>query len=238
MVVRRWLRRWSVTRCRGCWPWKWPPPLLELKDRERNTAKFAFSDKLTLLSYCPPRSKQKKVVMMLSTLHPTADPDAKNKLPEMVEYYNKTKCGVDLMDQLCHRYNVSRRTRRWPMAIFYGLLNIVGVNSYVLLKMTTQKPQKRRHFLKKLAISLITPQMEERLTWSTLPSNLRTTLEGILQKKRPVVQQGPNLITKKRFHQCPRGKDRKTRIFCSLCQNPLCGEHTKAICQVCLEKVL
>lgn len=80
-----------------------PPSFIELTNRDRNTAKFAFSKELALLSYCPPKSKQKKIVPLLSTMHTEADPDARNQLPEMVELYNKTKCGVDLMDQLCHR---------------------------------------------------------------------------------------------------------------------------------------
>lgn len=215
-----------------------PSLLLELKNRDRNTAKFVFSEELTLLSYCPPKSKQKKVVTLLSTMHTTADPDAKNKIPEMVEYYNKTKCGVDLMDQLCHKYSVSRKTRRWPMAIFYGLLNIVGVNSFVLFKMTTKTDQKRRKFLKNLALALITPQMEERFTWRTLPTNLQVLLGGILQKSRPVVAPVPVLTTKKRCAVCPRGKDRKTKITCGMCRKPLCGEHTQAICEICLSKKL
>ncbi|CAG5058124.1 unnamed protein product [Parnassius apollo] len=74
------------------------PSFLELKDRERNTAKFAFTGELTLLSYCPPK-QTKKIVPMLSTMHATADLDATIQVPEMIEFYNKTKCGVDLMDQ-------------------------------------------------------------------------------------------------------------------------------------------
>lgn len=67
-------------------------------------------------------------------MHSTTDKDAVNKIPEMVEYYNKSKRGVDFMDQLC-------------------LLNTVDVNSYVLLEMTTNRVPKWRHFLKNLAIA-------------------------------------------------------------------------------------
>ncbi|GBP11115.1 hypothetical protein EVAR_79772_1 [Eumeta japonica] len=55
-----------------------PPPFLEVKDCNNNTAKFAFSNELTLLFYCPPKSEHKKVVVMPSTLHLTADLDPKN----------------------------------------------------------------------------------------------------------------------------------------------------------------
>lgn len=33
-------------------------------------------------------------------------------------FYNKTKFGVDLVDQLCQNYDVARNLKRWPMLIF------------------------------------------------------------------------------------------------------------------------
>lgn len=51
--------------------------------------------------------------------------------PEIISYYNSTKGGVDALDEKCSIYS-TERTRRWPLAIFYRLLNISGVNSYVL----------------------------------------------------------------------------------------------------------
>ncbi|KAK0064740.1 piggyBac transposable element-derived protein 4 [Biomphalaria pfeifferi] len=109
-----------------------PPSFVELRGRE-NSAMFAFSGVLTLLSCCPPKPK-KKIVMLLSTMHRRGDTTETVRLPDMVQFYNETKCGVDTFDQLCHRYSVSRRTRRWPLTVFYGLLNAVGVNSMILLK--------------------------------------------------------------------------------------------------------
>ena len=41
------------------------------------------------------------------------------KKPEMTTFYNRTKIGVDILDQLCAKYNVARNTRRWPMVIFW-----------------------------------------------------------------------------------------------------------------------
>lgn len=81
---------------------------------------------------------------------------------------------------------------------FYNPLNIVGVNSYVLLNMATNQTQKRRHILKKIAIHLITPQMEEIFTWPTFPTNLQVLLGGILKNKRPLVEQNHIMPTKKR----------------------------------------
>ncbi|CAG5037649.1 unnamed protein product [Parnassius apollo] len=110
-----------------------------------------------------------------------------------------------------------------------------------IVKVSSEKwPQKRvtkrRHFLKKLAIDLITPQMEERLTWPSLPMNLQVLLGGILQKKRPLHEPSSDPTAKKRCAMCLRGKDRKTKVTCGMYQKPLCGEHTEAMCQECVTK--
>lgn len=102
--------------------------------------------------------------------------------------------------------------------------------------MTTKRATKRRHFLKKLALDLITPQMEERFTWPSLPMNLQVLLGGILQKKRPLQEPSSAPTAKKRCAMCPRGKDRKTKVTCGMCRKPLCGEHTEAMCQECVTK--
>lgn len=51
--------------------------------------------------------------MSCSTMHHSNTIGKTNK-PEIIEFYNETKSGVDALDQKC----VTRRTRRWPMAIF------------------------------------------------------------------------------------------------------------------------
>lgn len=51
------------------------------------------------------------------------------------------------------------KTKRWPMCLFYGLLNGVGINSWVIYKClkTNNKPhiKYRRTFLKKMGMNLI-----------------------------------------------------------------------------------
>src|SRR5215510_5531487 len=44
----------------------------------------------------------------------------KPKSQEIIHFYNSTKGGVDTVDQLCGNYSVSRRTRRWPLCIFFS----------------------------------------------------------------------------------------------------------------------
>lgn len=214
---------------------------LEMKDKysfEKNSAKFAFSGALTLLGYCPPKGSTKKVANLLSTMHIHPDEDKTVSLPEMIVFYNKTKGGVDTFDQLCHTYSVSRKTRRWPLCLFFGLLNTVGINSMILLKQSEalkkEKISNRRTFLKTLSLQLITPYMEQRRNWPTLSSNIREMINGIL--KTPHKPDRPEGTAKKqgRCRFCPTSKDRKSKTFCNKCQTPICGEHQIKMCPNCV----
>jgi len=61
--------------------------------------------------------KWKKVVILLYTQHGdnSVMADNKNK-PEIITYYNGTKCGVDVLDKLVRTYSCKRVTRRWTLA--------------------------------------------------------------------------------------------------------------------------
>ncbi|KAJ8879937.1 hypothetical protein PR048_020558 [Dryococelus australis] len=93
-----------------------PPLFKDIRGHKQNSAMFAFSGKETLLSYCPPKKKQ--IVTILTTI---------------IEFYNATKGGVDCFDNCVIYTQVSRKTRQWPLCIFHGLLNAVGINCTVLL---------------------------------------------------------------------------------------------------------
>ena len=50
----------------------------------------------------------------------------------ILDYYS-TKAGVDTKDQMVHAYTAKRKTRRWPMAIFYNMPDIIALNACVIL---------------------------------------------------------------------------------------------------------
>lgn len=214
-----------------------PELFLELRNREKNSAMFAYDGPLMLMSYCPPKSTQKKVVIMLSTLHDSPDKSNEVELPEIIHYYNKTKGGVDVFDAMAKKYSVQRKSRRWPMSIFYGLLNGVGINSWVLFKCSkaNNKPdiKFRRTFFKKLGYELINEHLEERLQKPTLRRDIRELVSGIL--KKPMLDQRSTIgqHTQGRCGFCPRNKDRKSKTKCNKCKIPICLEHQIKVCQKC-----
>lgn len=83
-------------------------------------------------------------------------------------FYNQTKCGVDVLDQLCHEYTVQRSTRRWPMAMFYNLINVAGVAAFVLYRtingLGNERVNRKRKFLSDLSDQFLNNSEIEALT--------------------------------------------------------------------------
>lgn len=105
-----------------------------------------------IVSYVP---KPHKTVFLVSNLHNTDTIDEStgdDQKPEIITFYNYTKAAVDVIDQMCAHYNVARNTKRWPLVIFFAILNVCGINSYIILAGNLQKAQNRRNFIKQLVI--------------------------------------------------------------------------------------
>ena len=69
--------------------------------REVYSTKFAFTNDKTLLSYVP---KYSKAVVLISSMHHEEAilEDREDKLPEVIEFYNISKVGVDALDpEMC-----------------------------------------------------------------------------------------------------------------------------------------
>ena len=95
-----------------------PPSFISKKPV--GTCLYGFDQKKTLLSYTP---KKNKVVILLSTMHRHITTDDETAKPQMVVMYNMTKGGTDMFDQLCNTYSVARQTRRWPLRLWFALMD-------------------------------------------------------------------------------------------------------------------
>ena len=98
---------------------------------EINSTFFAFKDSVTMCSCIP---KKGKLVVLLSTLHQTNE-IAQSGKPEIFEFYNQTKAGVDALDQKVRHYSTYWKTKHWPQAVFYNILDIAAYNAFVLFKL-------------------------------------------------------------------------------------------------------
>lgn len=219
-----------------------PPEFQPGRTREENSSLFGFQERCTIVSYVP---KKNKAVILLSSMHHTGDivVEDDNK-PEIIKYYNETKCGVDSLDQLVHAYMSKRRSNRWPMAFFFNLIDISGIAAFVVWLSQNpnwkgRKQYKRRLFLQELGLELVRPLILRRQQNSArLPRNIVNAMECLVGPvAQPAAAGGSNTSehTLQRCYLCSRKKDRKSRQYCVLCSKCVCAEHSekKAVCKKC-----
>ncbi|XP_071051718.1 piggyBac transposable element-derived protein 4-like [Onthophagus taurus] len=74
-----------------------PTAFVTPKNRSEYSSLFAFSENKTVVSYCP---KKGKVVLVGSTMHndDCINSESEKQKPEIIEFYNLTKGGVDTVD--------------------------------------------------------------------------------------------------------------------------------------------
>ena len=116
-------------------------------------------------------------VVFLSTMHHTATTEGEDKR-EKVLHYNKTKSGVDNMDHLDTIFSSRRKTNRWPMVLFYNILDVAGLAAFVIwISLNpdwsfSDQQGRRLKFLKQLPQKLINDYIQIHLqTQSCLKSN-------------------------------------------------------------------
>jgi hypothetical protein len=156
------------------------------------------------------KSKPNKKVLVLSSKHQTCKVDKTyKKLPETILYYNKTKFGVDVTDQMAHKYTVKSASRRWPLQVFFNILDLAGINSWILYKETTGEKISRKDFLFKLAEELASEFQSSRT--KSDDSNLSVKNETLTDRKR-----------------CHIGycNNNKASNVCHNCKKSVCGKCT------------
>uniref|UniRef100_A0A0K2TMX2 PiggyBac transposable elementderived protein 4like [Megachile rotundata] n=1 Tax=Lepeophtheirus salmonis TaxID=72036 RepID=A0A0K2TMX2_LEPSM len=72
------------------------------------------------------------------------------KLPKTIAYYNETKFGVNILYDLARKGSSIVPPKRWPLQVFYKLLDFTGVNRYIIYKEVTTVKISRREYIQKL----------------------------------------------------------------------------------------
>ncbi|XP_053351170.1 piggyBac transposable element-derived protein 4-like [Clarias gariepinus] len=212
-----------------------PSEILKMQGRSLHSSIFVFSDKATVVSYCP---KKNKNVLVMSTMHTDASLTTReDKKPQMILDYNSTKGGVDNLDKVTATYSCQRKTARWPLVIFYNIVDVSAYNAYVLWteihhQWNAGKLYRRRLFLEELGKSLVTPKIQRRARPARSPA-----AAAVIEKVKfvPSIQSAVDtgVQKRKRCQVCPSGKDSKTSTSCVKCKNYICRKHTFTLCPSC-----
>lgn len=208
-----------------------PKNFTEIRGRAEKSSLFGHRGNCSLVSYVPKKGKN---VLLVSSMHDDAQINEDTGKPEIIMDYNRTKGGVDTVDKMCETYNVARGTNRWPMVIFYSLMNVAGINTFIIyLQNNPNKKISRRVFLEALAYDLINPQLRRRALISSLPRSIRLRLTEICKLDGPESAATSNNNKVGRCGYCSSKKNRKTRYNCATCKKYFCLEHAVTVCPDC-----
>lgn len=198
------------------------PSELKQKDVSLYSSRVLFSDDdIMLLSY---KAKKDKVVLLLSSMHRSAsvsENDPKRK-PEPILFYNSTKGGVDTADEMLRGYSTKSATRRWPLAVFFNLIDIVALNTFVICSDSGITRKRRRDFLISLGEELCNASATE-VSRGMMPSSSGDD-----------VDKGMCRTSLKRT-TCRQCQTNKTRSTCKKCSKFICGTCANTVCDSCFE---
>lgn len=190
------------------------PAAAKKKQELHDTQAFSHSSGTSLTVY---QCKPSRSVMLISSLHRDVniDQESSKKKPETVLFYNKTKVGVDVLDQMTRMYSVKAASRRWPMHVFYNIIDMALINGWILYQAVTGSSISRRKYIQKVA---------EELTGENTNQNAckrpRMSHDKPHPKQRLTCRTG--LCNKNRTTDC-----------CFKCQKPLCGQCCVKFCPSC-----
>lgn len=89
-----------------------------------------ISERLYTSQLCAEKEQHSIIVVNNAPAIDATTGDARK--PEIITLYNHTKCGVDIVDRMCHQYDVSRNSRCWPITLFFNFLNVADINGLVI----------------------------------------------------------------------------------------------------------
>lgn len=218
--------------------------------REVNSSVFGFTKTkqngiVTLVSYVP---KKNKSVTLVSTLHDdnAIDPDSPAKKPEIITFYNEDKCGVDLVDQMCANFTCQRTTNRWPLVVFYNLVNISCINGFIIYKKNQSiTGYTRFDFLQNLGRALVRRQMVKRIGIRQVRYQIRKRCAELTGTQFDE-EQGQSVSWEKDIEESAQatckicksnGRKKNTRNRCSKCKEMSCPEHFFKICDTCADSI-
>jgi len=147
--------------------------------------------------------------------------------PQTVMDYNRHMGYVDKGDRMANSYSISRRTFKWTKKLFFHLLDLVTLNSYILHSSCGSKKMSYRDFRYNLVRNMLAHAGPEQRVPRSLgrPHNVEShvaRLEVCGSKHWPIPYE-----MQLRCHVCKaRGVTEKVFVKCRKCKVGLCVKKT------------
>ena len=115
-----------------------------------------------------------------------------------------------MLDSMCRQISAKSGCRRWPLAVFFNILDLAGVNAWILFKEKTHSRISRRNFLHQLS------------------AELRKDVDDEASPTRP----DPAVVLESRvtYQIHVNCQNNRTVNLCRQCARPVCGKCQAAMC--------
>ena len=146
-------------------------------------------------------------------------------------------CPEDNMDHLITIFSCKRKNDRWPMVLFFNMLDVAGVAAFIIWISLNpdwsfnDRQLRRRKLLKQLGQELTNDYIQVYVqTQSCLKSNVRNALKMTgklddLPQPAPAAENRPQ----KSCRLCPTQIDKKTPGVCNICNRNVCPAHSSKV---------
>ena len=195
-----------------------------------------FSKCLNLILYC---WRDRKIIRLLSTIHGTTLSTCERSMkdretakfarkeiscPVAVRDYSKFMGGVDLADQLYSYYCFGKKSRKWTKKIFFYVLELMVLNSYILYNSTRAKKISLYEFTVTLVDQIVTDGKGE-----TPPRAAPVNIPDRLNSRCMPADLGRKAYCKVCAKRASAGgeghRKSQTRYGCATCAVHLCLPH-------------
>lgn len=220
-----------------------PPILTNMRKKPVYSTEYVYEPNLQMImvSYVP---RKNRCVTLLSTFHRSLHfEDNEKRKPNLIMDYNKTKGGVDTVDQMVGTYRCKRKVNRWPMAFFGNMLDISALNAYVVFTSifpgwnnnNTNRNIRRRLFLVELGEALVQPFTAQRSRGPRvsypIPPGTPSSSSNPIKHASPSRKRG-------RCYICTSKKN--ANVFatrCDKCKRFICADHKHNACSNCANRI-
>lgn len=146
------------------------------------------------------------------------------KQPYVIKDYNKYMSGVDRSDQMIGRYNMLRKTNKWWKTLFFHLIDIARVNSFILFQNFREQNQDIPELKRKKRYSQL--EFTEELIRGLAQLSLHDEIPSFNVRRITCCHSLTPVFTdvKRNCKLCyaKEKKERKSRVKCASCDTYLC----------------
>nr|XP_023697285.1 piggyBac transposable element-derived protein 4-like [Paramormyrops kingsleyae] len=211
-----------------------PRALRSAEGRPVRSSRSVYTPSTILVSYIPRKDVN---VIFMSTTHKYRGWTHTKKKPQIILDYKKSMRVVNSLKKSTDTYSCRRETSRWPLALFFDMLDISLHNSFIIsgkVRPTSDTQNFNiRLFLQALGEALVTPAAQQRSPLSSNPF-AGSFVRGVKQAASVFNNIEAREVTggKTRCRFC-KGGDAKTMVVCDKCGVYICQRHMTVYCLTC-----